>query len=344
MSQIGVVVIGRNEGERLVRCLKSLIAQLPAGMPIVYVDSGSTDGSVAMAQSLGVYAIELDLSIPFTMARGRNAGFRYLTENFSVDYVQFVDGDCELLPGWIERALGVIESDSRFAVVCGRRRERFPDASIYNRLADMEWNTPVGEAEACGGDALMRVSAIREVNGYNETLIAGEEPEMCVRLRQGGWKIRRIDAEMTLHDAAMDQFSQWWKRTVRGGWAMAAGADLHGKSPERYRVKETRSRWSWGLVVPLLAVGLAWFTSGLSLLLLLGYPVQMWKVYRYRRQFGDSVRHSWLYAFFCALGKFPEMIGQATYWLARWRGRQSTLIEYKTPVVQNAANNAKLSA
>jgi GT2 family glycosyltransferase len=333
MSQIGVVAIGRNEGERLIRCLKSLISQLPAGMPIVYVDSGSTDGSVAAAQALGVHTIGLDLSIPFTMARGRNTGFEHLVEQFpQLEYVQFIDGDCELLPNWIERALRVIERDPALAVVCGRRRERFPEASIYNRLADMEWNTPVGETDACGGDALMRIKAIQAVNGYNPTLIAGEEPEMCVRLRQQGWKIWRIDADMTLHDAAMLKFGQWWKRTVRGGWAMAAGAALHGKSPERYRVKETTSRWIWGLFVPILALGLAWPTSGLSLVLLLGYLWQMWKVYQYRLQFQDSPAQARLYAFYCVLGKFPEMLGQSQYWLTRWRGRQATLIEYKTAV------------
>ncbi len=332
ISQIGVVAIGRNEGERLVRCLKSLLAQLPAGMPIVYVDSGSTDGSVAMARSSGVHAIELDMSVPFTMARGRNTGFRYLTDHFpQIEYVQFIDGDCELLPGWIDKALAVLKRNPQLAIVCGRRRERFPEASIYNRLADMEWNTPIGEATACGGDALMRVNAIREVNGYNEALIAGEEPEMCVRLRQQGWKIERIDADMTLHDAAMLKFSQWWKRTVRGGWAMAAGAALHGASPERYRVKETWSRWIWGLIVPVLTLGLVWPTSGLSLLLLLGYPAQMAKVYHYRRKFNDPPTHAWLYACFCVLGKFPEMLGQAKYWLTRWRGQQATLIEYKAP-------------
>jgi GT2 family glycosyltransferase len=144
MSQIGVVAIGHNEGEHLVRCIKSLIEQLPTGMPIVYVDSGSTDGSVEMAQSLGVYTIGLDLSVPFTMAHGCNTGFKYLVEKFpAIDYVQFIDGDCELLPNWIDTALTAIEQNSKLAVVCGWRRERFPDASPYNRLADMERNTLV---------------------------------------------------------------------------------------------------------------------------------------------------------------------------------------------------------
>ena len=340
MSRIGVVTIGRNEGERLVCCLKSLIVQLPESVPIVYVDSGSTDGSVAAAKSLSVHVIDLDISIPFTMARGRNAGFKYLAEHFKeVEYVQFIDGDCELIQGWIDQALRSLDSDEKLAVVCGRRRERFPDTSVYNRLADMEWNTPVGKAKACGGDALMRVSAIQEVNGYNEALIGGEEPEMCVRLGKRGWKIWRIDADMTLHDAAMMKFSQWWKRSLRNGWAFEEVAALHGAPPERFWVRESRSGWMWGLLLPSIALGFAWSTSGLSLLLLVGYPILIWRVYRYRQSYGDLPSNARLYAFFCVLSKLPQAIGQLKYWLTRWRGKQATLIEYKTPVTKGAEGN-----
>lgn len=330
-NQVGVIVIGRNEGERLIRCLKSLQAQLAIEMPIVYVDSGSTDGSIEAAQKLGVTVVNLDLNIPFTMARGRNAGLDYLVDHYpDLSYVQFVDGDCELLPGWLDKAMAVINQDETTAVVCGRRRERFPDASPYNRLADMEWNTPIGEAEACGGDALMRVTALKQVGGYNPSLIAGEEPEMCIRLRQKGWKIYRIDADMTLHDAAMHHFGQWWKRSVRGGWAMAQGYALHGTLPERYMVKEHKSGWLWGLMIPMISLALAPITYGISLLLLLGYSVLGWKIYRHRRQiYADTPSSARLYAFFCTLSKFPQVIGQIKYWFNRVIGRQATLIEYK---------------
>jgi glycosyltransferase involved in cell wall biosynthesis len=294
---------------------------------------------VEAALELGVHVIELDLSIPFTMARGRNAGFNYLIEHFKdIKYVQFIDGDCELLDGWVEQAIKTLDSDEKLAVVCGRRRERFPDASVYNLLADMEWDTPVGEANECGGDALMRVSAIREVNGYNETLIGGEEPEMCVRLRQRGWKIRRIDADMTLHDAAMLKFSQWWKRSIRGGWAFEEGAAMHGALPERFRVRDSRSGWLWGLIVPLIALLLALPTSGLSLLLFLGYPYLMWRVYQYRSRCGDLPSPARSYAFWCVLSKLPQVIGQIKYWLTRWRGKRATLIEYKMPVAKGAGS------
>lgn len=330
MHQIGVVTIGRNEGERLVRCLKSLQDNVPLGSPIVYVDSGSTDGSVAKARDMGIHVVELDMSVPFTMARGRNTGFQYLVENFpQLTYVQFIDGDCEILPGWIDAAVRALESNTTLAIVCGRRRERFPDASPYNRLADIEWNTPVGETRACGGDMLARVEAIKAVDGYNPRMICGEEPEMCIRLRQKGWRIERINVDMTLHDAAMTRFGQWWKRSIRGGWAVAEGKAMYGQPPESYMVKEDKSGWLWGATVPALAVGLAWPTHGLSLLLLLGYPVLGWKIYKYRHSQGDEARNARLYAFFCTVSKLPQVLGQGRYWINRWRNKPATLIEYK---------------
>lgn len=331
MYNVGMVVIGRNEGERLVRCLKSLHLQCAYALPIVYVDSGSTDGSIEVAEALGVTVVNLDMTIPFTMARGRNAGFNYLVKYHpDLEYVQFIDGDCELLPNWLEQALAFIANDDTLAVVCGRRRERLPEASPYNRLADMEWNTPVGEADACGGDALMRISAVQEVGGYNPSLIAGEEPEMCIRLREKGWRIWRIDADMALHDAAMYRFGQWWKRSVRGGWAVAEGHALHGRPPERYMVKEQKSGWLWGLLIPVMSTGFAMPTHGLSLVLLVGYGFLGWKIYQYRCDiYQDTRQDARLYAIYCTLSKFPQMIGQSKYWLNRLQGKQAVLIEYK---------------
>ena len=160
---------------------------------IVYVDSGSTDGSVELARSLGVDVVKLDLSTSFTAARARNVGLAHLLEaDAPIKFVQFVDGDCEVVEGWIERAKRELDAQPNVAVVCGRRRERFPDISIYNRLCDMEWDTPIGETKACGGDAMMRVESFQQVDGFNPLLIAGEEPELCVRLRQKGGKNRPL--------------------------------------------------------------------------------------------------------------------------------------------------------
>lgn len=321
---IGVVVIGRNEGERLRKCLESV--KEIAGR-VVYVDSGSTDGSVAMALGMGIGVVELDLSTPFTAARARNEGLNKLLELAPGSvYVQFADGDCEVVPGWLEKAARFLDGHADVAVVCGRRRERFPDRSVYNMLCDIEWDTPVGEAKSCGGDALMRTDALDRVGKYRDGLIAGEEPELCVRLRAAGWKIWRLGEEMTLHDAAMTRSGQWWKRTLRGGYAYAEGAHLHGASPERHRVEESRRIWIWGLGIPVITVGLIIWLGTWGLAMLLIYPGQ---VVRLALRGSRSMRENWWRALFLVLCKFPEVMGQLSFLYNRLAGKTARLIEYK---------------
>jgi GT2 family glycosyltransferase len=332
MTGIGTVIIGRNEGERLRRCLQSVVSNEECqGAPIVYVDSGSSDGSVEQARSFGAHVVELELTLPFTMARGRNAGFNRMLELCpGAELVQFVDGDCELARGWISRARQEIEASPDVAVVCGRRRERFPDASRYNRLCDMEWDTPVGDAEYCGGDALIRAAVFCEVGGFRESMIAGEEPEMQLRMRQRGWRVRRIDAEMTLHDAAMTRFGQWWKRSVRAGHAFAEVTWLHRAAPLRLWRREIRSAWFWGLGVPTAVLAVLPFFPLVSLVLLLGYGALWLRIYRAQRRRYSS-RDARLYAIFCVLAKFAEVAGNLLYHRNRLRGHRPTLIEYKGP-------------
>lgn len=324
--EIGIVVIGRNEGDRLITCLNCAIAQSPH---LIYVDSGSTDGSVMSAKTLGIEVIELDLAIPFTAARARNVGFKRLLERHpNIDYVQFVDGDCALEAGWCDRALASIQADPSIAVVCGRRQERFPNASVFNALCDLEWNTPIGEALACGGDALMRAAAFQKVGGYTEQLIAGEEPELCLRLRQQGWRIMRIDQDMTWHDAQMLYFSQWWRRAIRGGHAYAEVSWLHRHDSERFWQRESRRIWVWGIGVPLLSLTLLPITHFWSGLLGLLYLLLLLKTYRQtRHRCRESL--AFYYGFFCTLAKFPELQGQLWFHINRLRGDRSSLIEYK---------------
>jgi GT2 family glycosyltransferase len=327
LARLGAVVIGRNEGERLRRCLASLGGRVGR---LVYVDSGSSDGSVALAAQLGADIVELDPTQAFTAARARDAGLaRLRVLGPELEWVQFVDGDCEVAAGWLEQALPALLSEPTVAVVCGRRRERHPDATVYNRLCDLEWNTPVGYADACGGDAMMRIAPLVEVGGYNEALIAGEEPELCLRLRQGGHRILRLDAEMTLHDANITRFGQWWKRTVRSGHAYAEGFTLHRGEPGRFCAKQVRSNFMWGALVPLLALGLLFFSAGLGVLVLAGYAILVARVFRSARRRGLSPRDARLFALFVALGKLPSALGQFRYFWHRLRGRRSPLIEYK---------------
>lgn len=323
MSRLAFVVIGRNEGARLAACLAAPSLRLG---PVVYVDSGSTDGSVAAAQAAGALVVALDPEQPFTAARARNAGAAALAAaGHAPEYLQFVDGDCVLAERWVETAVAFLDATPGAAAVCGRRRERRPEASVYNRLCDREWNTPVGEARACGGDALMRRTAFEAAGGFRDSLIAGEEPELCLRLRAMGWTIWRIDAEMALHDAAMTRFAQWWRRARRGGYAAAEGAALHGRGPDRHGVAQTARALLWGLAAPTAAAAGA-LVSPWALLLLAAYPAQ---VVRLALRKGGR-RGDWEEALFQTLGKFPEAVGVIEYVLRAWPGRaRARLIEYK---------------
>lgn len=320
LDDVGVVAIGRNEGDRLQRCLSSLDGMRAA----VYVDSGSTDHSVELATAAGLDVVVLDSAEPLSAARARNAGFqRLLKRNPQIRYVMFVDGDCELADGWLETGRNALERHPDWGVVFGRLHERSPETSIYNRLCALEWHVPLGETAACGGNAMIRSAAFEQAGGFNDSLAAGEEPELCVRLRQQGWKIHCIDAEMAVHDAGMTRFGEWWRRSVRAGYAFALGAWLHGRSPERHYVRESRSIWFWALILPALLLLTAVPTGGDSLWGFIVYGLLFVRITLARRsRMGDPWRFAALYAAFCVLGKFPQLVGQLRFWLDRsLRGR-----------------------
>lgn len=318
VATVGIVAIGRNEGERLKRCLRSV----PSGMPTVYVDSASTDDSVAFARSVGAIVVELDMSRPFSAARARNEGAEALLRTSpDIEYIQFVDGDCEIEGGWIETARSFLAERPKVAVVCGRRRERFPDASFYNALADREWDTPIGQAAACGGDALYRRSAFDSVGGFDPAMIAGEEPELCSRLRASGWRIWRLDAPMTIHDADMHRFRQWWLRAIRSGFGYAQAWSRGEVAGSRLYARELKRAlfWSVGVVFAASIAAIVFGPAGLLLAPL------AWSAQWARLALGKGPREAAL----LLIGKFAETIGAARFAMASLRGRKSGAIFYK---------------
>ena len=324
---VAIVAIGRNEGERLKGCL---LAALAAARTVVYVDSGSTDGSAEFARSLGCHVVELTADSPFSAARARNEGFACAMKAApDAAFVQFLDGDCTLVDGWLQRGMAALNERTDVGVVCGHVREIHPEASIYNRLFDLEWRHSPGEVNACGGIFMARSAVFRAVGGFRADVIAAEDNEFCVRVRRLDEKIVLLDTAMVWHDAAMHRFIEWWRRARRTGHAYAQVAALHGKSEERYFVRECRRVWIWGLVVPAIALGLAPFTRGVSLLVLLFYVPQFGWIVRNARKRGWPLGDAMVYAFFTALCKFPAVEGMIAYHWRHWRGVSMTIMEHK---------------
>ena len=320
---LAAIVIGRNEGRRLVDCLSSIQSN---HIHLVYVDSDSHDGSPLVAEKLNAQVIHLDMTEPFTAARARNAGCRAaLASCPEVEFIQFVDGDCALDPEWIEKAAAFMQARPDVAIVFGRRRERFPERSVYNAMCDREWSGSPGPARECGGDIFVRVAALQDAGLYNSALIAGEEPELCVRLREKGWSVWRLDAEMTLHDADITTFGQWWRRTKRAGYAFASVATLHWSSPEAIWKRSLMRTIGWGAALPLAIVG-ASFLHPAALALFGLYPLQ---IARLARREGWNRLGSWQYAFFDMLGKVAEFHGAMKFFVNRLLRRSQRIIEYK---------------
>jgi GT2 family glycosyltransferase len=328
---IAVVVIGRNEGERLKRCLASVQAQVSR---IVYVDSGSGDGSVAHARSLGIQVVELDTSAPFTAARGRNAGFMALRASGDMpDFVQFIDGDCLLVPGWIAAGLAHLQARPDLGIVTGWRSEIERDRSVYNAICDFEWHRPAGPIEACGGDMMVRAQAFLDLNGFNPQVIAAEDDEFCVRLRKSGLGIERLPLPMTRHDAAMTRFSEWWRRAVRSGHGFAQVGHLH---PDHFR-PERRRVWLYGLFLPLvllagwvLALSGAGLAGGLTVFAALSVYALSWvRTVQGLIHANLPIKEAMHHALYLSLSKFPNLIGMLTYLFRRWQRRDMSIIEYK---------------
>jgi cellulose synthase/poly-beta-1,6-N-acetylglucosamine synthase-like glycosyltransferase len=327
---LSVVIIGRNEGPRLDRCLRSVQAMTLPNLPreIIYVDSASSDQSVTLAQASGAKTLVLPPG-RLTAARARNAGAAQCSGSF----ILFLDGDTILHPSFPAAALEHF-ADPSIAVVCGYRREINPNATIFNRVFDLDWMGKPGITESCGGDALMRRTAFAESGGFDETLIAGEEPDLCRRMRQRGWRILQIDHPMTGHDLAMHSFWQYWRRSVRTGYAYAEVSARYQSTALPLWKEVARANRKRALLLASAPPAVI----AASLLLKTLWPCALAGIFAVAVVLRTGERHRWkspswltrlLYGIHSHVQQIPICLGQLQYAQDRRRSRRRELIEYK---------------
>jgi glycosyltransferase involved in cell wall biosynthesis len=329
---ISVVVIGRNEGERLRRCLQSVLSMAHDNFQteIIYVDSGSTDGSVSLAEAMGAKAIALQPERP-TAALGRNAGWRLATGSI----VLFLDGDTILHPRFVMDALHEFDS-AEVAVVWGHRRELYPERSLYNRVLDLDWIYLPGLTPFCGGDALFRRTALEETGGFEETLIAGEEPELCRRISGFGYTILHVDRPMTRHDLAITRWQQYWKRAVRSGYAFAEVSERLRASGQSFWIEESKKNRNralalLGLFSAAVVISIAVASALPALAVLLPFiALALRSSWKARWKSNDVVALA-LYGVHSHLQQIPIYFGQLQYKWNQRKGRRAVLFEYKRP-------------
>jgi GT2 family glycosyltransferase len=339
VNEAGIVVIGRNEGERLRRCLRSVTGRQ---VPVIYVDSGSTDGSAELAQEMGCESLRLDPGKPFSAARARNEGMTWISlHRPDLRYVQFLDGDSELLDGWLDQGVQFLESRPDACSVFGRLQERDPGKSIYNRLCEVDWRMPLGEVHCFGGITLMRVKAFLETGGFEAALIAGEEPEFSQRLRKSGWKILSVESGMALHDAGITRFGQWWTRALRSGHAYAEVCS-RGTGLRRFGLRQSLRTWFWAFLLPALAVG-SFFLHRAAPLAFAGlFLVQQARIAAGVLRAGSRPWTAILYGLFWGPAQAAQWLGQLKFLALKMTRRQARLIEYKGPDVPAARGEREL--
>lgn len=316
-GRIALIVIGRNEGQQLQRAFDSL--PVDDSLSILYVDSGSTDGSVDLASARGIPVHELDPASPFSAARARREGVDVLLETDpDIEWIQFLDGDCVLHSDWIRRAVKELQNRGSVAIVCGLISEANPESSIYNKMSPLRWDMPTGEILACGGIFMIRRDVYRKVGGFNPALITREERDLCSRVRASGHQVVRIDAPMAQHDSALYRFGDWWLRAVWGGYGDALGIR---SSPEIR--KGLQRHWANVLAPPVLIVGAAlgmvwsaWFALAL-LLGTVGIGFQLVQIAVARLRQGDSARDAVQFSAFASLRNIAGGIGFLRYYLQR---------------------------
>ncbi len=328
---LSVVVIGRNEGERLTRCLESVAAMRllrDASVEIIYVDSASSDDSVARATRAGARVISVAPLRPCA-AVGRNAGWRVAR----AELVLFLDGDTIVAPDFVFDSAGEFD-DPNLAIVFGNRRERDPHGSVFNRVLDLDWITRPGPADSCGGDALVRRSVLEQLGGYDERLIAGEEPEMCRRTRELGYSIVHVDRPMTTHDLGITRVSQYWRRAMRTGYAYAEVSGRFRTTDSPLWAREARRNLIHGsTLLALLAGASVLAVARGSMLPVLGalailVMLALRTAFRFRWKAADFVT-SFLYGLHSHLQQIPILFGQIRFRRDLHGGRIARLIEYK---------------
>jgi cellulose synthase/poly-beta-1,6-N-acetylglucosamine synthase-like glycosyltransferase len=334
---LSVVVIGRNEGLRLARCLESVLALhgVEGGKEIIYVDSASTDNSAEIARIFGADVLVLSAE-NLTAARGRNAGWRRARAPF----VLFLDGDTVLHPDFPRLAIDALASDECIAAVWGHRREMHPESSLYNRVLDLDWIYAPGYTEFCGGDVVIRGCALKEVDGFESTLIAGEEPELCRRLRHAGYRILHIDSPMTSHDLNISHFSQYWKRALRAGHAYAEISSRYRASSDPMWLRESNENFVRGgfwiasligcIALPALShVSLLWGSLLLMLWSSLFLGISFRSGWKARWKAPSQLALLLLYGVHSHLQQIPILFGQLGCNWRRMTGKEHRLIEYK---------------
>lgn len=176
---ISFIVIGKNEGDRLVKCLKSVrnfALDNNAKYEIIYVDSQSTDGSLEYVKSLNWVSCH-SLSGKCNAARARNLGASKSKGN----NLFFVDGDMELNSKAYTSYFNVQEN-LYHPIMTGNRLDIFYDNN-WNKIGSLKTG-PNHDIEqiTTGGLFIIESNLWNEISGMDSKLNCFEDNDLAYRI------------------------------------------------------------------------------------------------------------------------------------------------------------------
>lgn len=183
--QLSVCIIGRNEGRHLAACAASLrqLAALGIRYETVFVDSASTDDSVAIARAHFGKVICLSASQFLNAGAARHVGTNHCTGT----WILYMDGDMELCPESLPVIDELIRSGRQHAGACAYTENVFPDGT--RNLIEFKGNLPGKPCRMIGGTSILPRSDVIAVGNWACSLFAYEESELYSRLLAHGVEV-----------------------------------------------------------------------------------------------------------------------------------------------------------
>lgn len=195
-SKVSIVIIGRNEEKTVGKCLTAAIgaAEQIGGAEIIFVDSASTDNTVAVVQSYGIRVLSLKPDWVLTPSAGRFIGSHYSTG----DFILFVDADTLVYRDFLPKAIEHFRRNPTIGGINGRLDDTDEQGEIfenveerYDEITEVKWLR--------GPCCFYRREALRCAGSFNPHLAVEEEAELGLRLIKHGWKLRLIPVPMACH-------------------------------------------------------------------------------------------------------------------------------------------------
>ena len=220
--RVSIIIKALNEEKRVAAAVKSALAAVETvGGEVVLADSCSTDRTIALASGFPIRIVQLAHADERCCGVGPQLGFQHSMGEF----IYILDGDMEMLPGFLSEAVAFMQAHPEVAGVGGRIVEM--NTSSLEYLARVErglGHMQAGEVDRLDMGGLYRRSAVEDAGYFSDrNLHSYEEFDLAVRLRVQGWKLWRIGADAVRHHGHDAPAYELLMRRWRSGYVCGLG-------------------------------------------------------------------------------------------------------------------------